>query len=254
MTSSPNPINFTFKAEIQENTTLYLNSTLTKSIQPFAPLIFRFKFDNNTTTAKFIVISEDSNCMIIAAEFTRCPTIDSNIEFGSLNQRMQKQGVLIMEKSNYRGGELFIVLETQPSEDICIDDSTYNASDPWGVGKLNELIFHSPDEDANLTKTVNISFQSVSITQYDWWINAFNGICLPFIAFFILLIIFFPIFILCLKCYIQIFNLKIQISEITLLKLWYVFECFLSKVCFLFFIFWKWLREKAKYKTVQTTV
>ena len=251
MTSSPYPINFTFNAEIQENTTLYLNSTLTKSIQPFAPLIFRFKFDNNTNIVRLIVTSEDSNCMIIAAEVTLCPTLDSNFESGPLNQKMQKQGVLILEKLNYQDqdGELFLVLETQPSEDICKDDATYKALDPWRVGKL-DLIYHTPDEDANLTKTVNISLQSVSITQFDWWINAFIGICLPFIAFFInlLLIIFFPIFILCLKCYIQIFNLKIQII---LLKMWYVL--FVKSLVFVVFLmFWKWLREKAKYKTVQT--
>ena len=105
--------------------------------------------------------------MIIAAEFTRCPTFttfDSKIELGPLTQRMQKQGVLILEKSNYRSGKLFIVLEAQPSKDICKDDATYNALDPRGVGKLKDLIFHIPDEDANLTKTVNISLQSVSIT------------------------------------------------------------------------------------------
>ena len=124
MTSSPYPINFTFKAEVQEITTLILNSTLTKSILPFEPLILRFNFYNDTTTIKMIVTSNDSQCMIIAAEFTHCPTFttfDSKIEFGPLTQRMHKQGVLVMEKSNYQNGELFLVFEVQPSDDICED-------------------------------------------------------------------------------------------------------------------------------------
>ena len=57
--------------------------------------------------------------MIIAAVFTNCPTFttfDSKIDFGPLTQRMQKQGVLVMEKSNYQDGELFIVFEVQPSD------------------------------------------------------------------------------------------------------------------------------------------
>ena len=239
MTSSPKPINFTFKAEIQENATFYLNSTLTKSIQPFAPLIFRFKFDDNTTIAKLIVSSNDNRCMIIAAEFTRCPTLttfDSKIEFGPLTQRMRKNGTLILEKANYRNGELFIVFEVQPSENICEDDDTYNASDPWGVGKLKDFIYHTLDDTTNLTKTVTIHFVSVSITPFDWLINAFIGLCLPYILTLFLIIIFFPTFLrkFYYEC-IRIFNLIMHISRLWQSIKWYVFDIlYKSNECFLY--------------------
>ena len=192
MTSSPYQINFTFKAGVQEITTLNLNSTLTKSILPFEPLILRFKFYNDTsTTIKMSVTSNDSQCMIIAAEFTHCPTFttfDSKIEFGPLTQRMQNQGVLVMEKSYYQEGELFIVFEVQPSYDICDDKGTYSASDPWGTGNPKTMIYHTPEEDHNLIKTINISFQSVSITSSDWLINGFISLFVPIFVTIILVI------------------------------------------------------------------
>ena len=192
MTSSSNPINFTFEAQAQENTTLFINSTRTNiSIQPFSPLLLRFKFDANTTNAKLIVSSEDSRCMIISADYTMCPTIktfDRNIKFGGSTKRIQKGGVLYLKKcqnqnrkSKCQDGELFIILETQPLNDICEHNYTHTST--------SDLIFHSFEKDANLTKTISITVRSAEITKFDWYINLMIGLIVPFI---VTVIIFVP--------------------------------------------------------------
>ena len=147
------------------------------SIQPFSPLLLRFKFDANSTSntmAKLILSSEDLRCMIISADYTMCPTIKSfdRQKFWQSKQRMQKVGVLYMKKSKCQDGELFIILETQTLDNICKDKNVCTS----------HSVFHYFEDDANQTKTINISVRSAEITQFDWDINKRIGLIVPFIV------------------------------------------------------------------------
>ena len=144
---------------------------------------------------RFVVDSyADSPCMIIAAEVTLCPTFttfDSRIGLGPFTQRIGKKGVLMLEKSNFRPNGLFLVLETQPTNESCVNDSDkYNASDPWGVFPLKEFIY-SPDE---YNKIVNISFQRVTIDSWDYGIILISGLVLPICVTVILLFFIFILY------------------------------------------------------------
>ena len=177
MTYSPIPINFTFIAKIQSESDTWLKisegTNYSYRIPPQTPKILRFRFENTVSIVRLVLTSNDDKCMIIAAEHRSCPTSttsENKIETGSLTQRMRKNGTLLLEKSNFRDGELFIVLETQPSNESCFDNHKYNAKDPWQVNETINFNFYTLNDLNSIAKNVNIKLFSISEVRFlpDW--------------------------------------------------------------------------------------
>ena len=200
MTYSPIPINFTFTAKIQSESETWITKGKKYffRIPPQTPKILRFRFEDDVSIVRLVLTSDDDKCMIIGAEHTSCPTSttsESKIESGSLTQRMQNKGVLLLEKSNFRDGELFIVLETQPSNESCLDNRKYNAFDPWQVNEKYIFEFYTLNNLDLIAKNVTINLFPITEVSlfWDWVFVLLFSVLIPSVLTVIILGCFYTI-------------------------------------------------------------
>ncbi|XP_068734259.1 SID1 transmembrane family member 1-like [Montipora capricornis] len=127
-TSSPQPVNYTLKAEFVHNFEIRFNERLPVTVDPAQPVYFLWKFPDDRDTVMVKAESEDSVCAILSIQAMQCPVYYSarNVEFTGFFQSMTTKAAITIERSTFKQGEIYIVLVVKPSDEECISGKRFD--------------------------------------------------------------------------------------------------------------------------------
>nr|AUZ94236.1 sid-1 [Recilia dorsalis] len=142
-------INFTLWVNITRDFDIELSRTYQKIVvSPSEPRFYRFKFNENVSSALLHVESADAPCMTLSIQNNSCPVYDleKTVQYRGLWQTVVTKGGIFLRKSEFPEG-LFVVFVVHSSNEACHK--------------------HRSGGDRNQTKSLQFTLEP-SISQWDY--------------------------------------------------------------------------------------
>ncbi|XP_037772501.1 SID1 transmembrane family member 1-like [Penaeus monodon] len=119
-TSSPSYINFTVRAEFENDFLLKLHEKQTFEVTPSTPVFYEFQFPDHVDMILVKANAEDDFCAMVAIQNITCPVFDSeeNIKYGNFYQTMTYQAGITIRKENYPKG-LYVIVVMLSNDEPC---------------------------------------------------------------------------------------------------------------------------------------